>query len=201
MKDNINRISNSKEALAAFIECIKVHIERNKFTLPEAYEDGLLSSYNFAKGWYEEIIKDEYCTLEQYKNYFHGFILGDCSELPQYILCFLAHFYEGYDYTNLDNDVAIAIKEYLKFQLFLEAEKRKKIENLMQETKEIRDILKHQSVSFALKNIMPFIELEVAGKLGSKEVRGKTTLLIEVFNYGLILGKRSERAIKHKKDI
>lgn len=201
MKDNINRISNSKEALAAFIECIKVHIERNKFTLPDAYEDGLLSSYNFAKGWYEEIIKDEYCTLEQYKNYFRSFILGDCSELPQYILCFLAHFYEGYDYTNLDNDVVIAIKEYLKFQLSLEAEKRKKIENLMQETKEIRRILKHQSVSFALKNIMPFIELEEAGKLGSKEVRGKTTLLIEVFNYGLILGKRAERAINHKKNI
>lgn len=196
MEDDKNRISNSKKALAAFIECIKVHIKRNKLTLAEAYENELLSSYKFAEGWYEEIIKEKYCTQEQYKNYFRNFILGNCAELPEFILYYLINFCEGFDYKNLDNDVLMAIREYLKKQLSSEAEDRNKLEKLMQETKEIRHILKYQNLLFALNNIMPFVKLEEAGKLGGKYARGKTMLLVEMFNYGYILGKRAERAKK-----
>lgn len=51
----------------------------------------------------------------------------------------------------------------------------------------------------AFDYIEPFLRLEEAGMLGKPEMRGKTALLIEMFNYGFILGKRTERARKHSR--
>lgn len=187
---NINL--DSMEVLATMLEATKHNGKRHNLTLEEAFEDIIKGSYKYSKGWYEDTYNKKYYTWEQYKNILYNFIAENISELPMPILYYLTRYFNGYDYRNLDNDSFKIIKEYVE----LELEERKEIERLERETQEIRHILKNQNYSLAYECIIPFLKLEEAGKLG-----GKTMLISDMFNYGFILGKKTERARKHNRKI
>lgn len=187
---NINL--DSMEVLAAMLEATKHNEKRHNLTLEEAFEDIIKGNYKYSKGWYEDTYNKKYYTWEQYKNILYNFIAENISELPMPILYYLTRYFNGYDYRNLDNDSFKIIKEYVE----LELEERKELERLERETQEIRHILKNQNYSLAYECIIPFLKLEEAGKLG-----GKTMLIADMFNYGFILGKKTERARKNNRKI
>ncbi len=187
---NINL--DSMEVLAAMLEATKHNGKRHNLTLEEAFEDIIKGSYKYSKGWYEDTYNKKYYTCEQYKNILYNFIEENILELPMPMLYYLTKYFNGYDYRNLDNDSFKIIKEYAE----LELEERKEIERLERETQEIRHILKNQNYSLTYECIIPFLKLEEAGKLG-----GKTMLIADMFNYGFILGKKTERARKHNRKI
>lgn len=194
-------IINSQEALTAVINAVEAYKTRYSLTLTKAFEENLNNSYKYAKGWYEKNSPGKYYTWNQYRAFFYNFIIGKCPELPKAMLCYLTAYYRGYDYSSIpDTGVLETLKVYVKSTLDSEQEEKEEIKRLEQETREIRRILKHQDFLNAHEHIMPFLNLEEAGKLGKREIRGKTALLAEMFNYGFILGKRTERERKHKQN-
>lgn len=197
MSDNINSILNSKEALTVVVEAVKAYKARYNLTWIEAFEQQLRNSYKYAVGWYKESLNKKYFTWEQYKEFIYNYIIGNISELPEMILYYLTKYFDGYNRSVPDTDVIEIIKNQTESLMIFEQEETKRIERAEQETREIRRILNHQNILFTYEYIIPFLELEEAGKLGSCEARGKTMLLADMFNYGFILGKRAERDKKH----
>lgn len=194
-------IMSSQEALTAVINAVEAYKTRYSLTLTKAFEESLNNSYKYAKGWYEKNSSGKYYTWNQYRAFFYNFIIGKCPELPKAMLCYLTAFYSGYDYSSIpDTGVLETLKMYVESTLDSEQEEKEELKRLEQETREIRRILKHQDFLNAYEHIMPFLKLEEAGKLGNKETRGKRMLLTEMFNYGFILGKRTEREKKHKQN-
>ncbi|MGN0612641.1 MAG: hypothetical protein ACI4JB_01950 [Porcipelethomonas sp.] len=194
-------IMSSQEALTAVINAVEAYKTRYSLTLTKAFEAELRSSYKYAKSWYEGKSSRKYYTWNQFRAFFYNFIIGKCPELPKAMLCYLTAYYRGYDYSsNPDTGVLENLKMYVESTLDSEQEEKEELKRLEQETREIRSILKHQDILKAYEYIMPFLKLEEAGMLGNQETRGKTMLLTEMFNYGFILGKRTERERKHKQN-
>lgn len=198
MTERKNKISDSMKVLAAMLEAIKRDKKRYNLTLEAAFENKINGSYEYAKSWYEETYNKKYYTQEQYKNILYNFISGNISELHMPILYYLTGYFNGYDYKNLDNASFKIIKEYVEMQLSFELEERKEIERLERDTQEIRRILGRHNYTMALECIIPFIKLEEAGKLRNNGAKSVTMLVADMFNYGFILGKKAERARKHK---
>lgn len=201
MSANIQEVYSSNEALAAVIEATKAHQKKYNLTLMNAFEQKLHSNYNFAQIWYEkQWTGEKYYTWEQYKSFFYNYITGIYPTLPTAIKCYLLNNYKPFNYPKTpDPDVFKIIKEQLEVLAEYELKEKQELEQIEHETTEIRRILMHQNLTPALEYIEPFLRLEEAGILGKPEMRGKTALLIEMFNYGFILGKRTERARKHSK--
>ena len=197
MNDYNNEHLSSFDLLTAAIEAAKEHSKIYGLTLTEAFNQKLHSSYNYSKGWHEDHYEGKFYAIEQYKAFFYNFIIGNSPELPEPVLYWATSYFRGYNYKEPDTTALTIIKEYTEALLISEQEEQQEIEQLEQETKEIRRILRHQDFLIAFEFVSPFIKLEEAGKLGSHEVRGKTALLTEMFNYGFILGKQAERARKH----
>lgn len=201
MSGNIKEVYSSTEALAALIEATKAHQKEYDLTLMNAFEQKLYSNYNFAKIWYEEQRAGEkYYTWKQYKSSFYNYIMGNCNTLPTAIKYYLFKNYQSFNCPQFpDKDVYKSIKEQIEVLAEYELKEKQELEQIEQETTEIRQILSYQDLMPAFDYIEPFLRLEEAGMLGKPEMRGKTALLIEMFNYGFILGKRTERARKHSR--
>lgn len=201
MTENKNILFTSEEALASIIEASKMYRKKYNLLFLEAFDQTLKGCYNYTKGWYEERHpnKKYFYTWKQYTNIFYNMILGDISRLPESVIQELTNYYRDSDYDkNIDTMAFELLKDSIKILLESKQKEMKEIDKLERETAEIRRILKHQDYLNAYKHIMPFLKLEEAGKPRNKETRGKRMLLTEMFNYGFILGKRAERARKHK---
>lgn len=196
MSENTIQHFSSEKALATVIESTKKHQKKYDLTLIKAFDQTLLKNYKYAQAWADK----KYYTWEQYKDFFYGFIVGKYPYLPEAVVCYLTSFYSGSKYSKaLDLQVLKTIKEQLEILAECELKKKQELEYIKQETEKIRLILSYQDLTPAFDYIEPFLKLEEAGVLGKTETRGKTALLIEMFNYGFILGKRTERARKHIK--
>lgn len=201
MSENTIQLFSSEEALATVIESTKTYQKEYNLTLMNAFEETLLKNYQYAKAWSEKARTDKkYYTWERYKDFFYGFIVGKYPYLPEAVVCYLTSYYSGSKYSKaLDLQVLKTIKEQLEVLAVYELKEKQELEQIEQETTEMRRILSYQDIMPAFDYIEPFLRLEEAGMLGKPETRGKTALLIEMFNYGFILGKRTERARKHSK--
>lgn len=124
--------------------------------------------------------------------------MGNYPTLPEAIKIYLLGNYKPFNYRKSpDPDILKSIKEQLEILAAYELDERRELDQIEQETKEIRRILMHQDLTPACEYIVPFLKLEEAGRLGNPKTRGRIALLIEMFNYGFILGKRAERAKKY----
>lgn len=92
------------------------------------------------------------------------------------------------------------MKDDIKVLLETKRQTNQKLQKLLNETEEIRRILKHKNYMPALDYVLPFIELEEAGKLRDHGAKSETMLIADMFNYGFILGKKAERKRKNKRN-
>lgn len=199
MSANIQEVYSSTEALAAVIEATKSYQRKYNRTLMKAFEDTLHTNYDFAKIRYEEQWTGEkYYTWEKYKTIFYNYTTGNYPTLPEAIKKYLRIYYRSSNFRKSpDPDILKSIKEQLEILAAYELDKKRELDQIEQETKEIRRILMHQDFTPACEYVVPFLKLEDAGRLGNPKARGRMALLLEMFNYGFILGKRVERAKKY----
>ncbi len=203
MTENKNILFTSEEALASIIEASKMYRKKYNLLFLEAFDQTLKGCYNYTKGWYEERHpnKKYFYTWKQYTNIFYNMILGNISRLPESVIQELTNYYQDSDYdTNIDTMAFELLKDSIKILLESKQKEMKEIDKFERETAEIRRILKHQDFLNAYEHIISFLKLEEAGKLRDNGAKSETMLIADVFNLGFILGKRAERAKKHKQN-
>lgn len=200
MTENKNSIPSSEESLIIIVEAAKEYKERYDYlTLMEALEQTLHGWYNYSKYWHEKMYDEEFYKYDKCMDYIYRFIESKITSLPKIIRYYLADYYRDNKFTEiLDIDTYEKLKNDIKEMLDVQFWERRELQKILNETKEIRRILGCHNYTMALDCVLPFIKLEEAGKLRDNREKSKTMLIVDMFNYGFILGKRVERARKHK---
>lgn len=196
MSENKNQIFSSNEALAAIIEDSKRYKERYKKSITAAFEDSLLSCYNYSESWYRYHNGEtkSYYDFDEYKEIFCQFIAGNLSFLPKLIRIYATSYYRGFQYSKEpDLNVVEELKNHAKKLL----DERKALERLEQETAELIQMLRRQDTTLAVEKMLPLYKLEKSGRFIKGRKGDMLMFSLCMFNYGYILGKRKERAKKH----
>lgn len=177
------------EILAVIVEAVKMQQERYGRPLLEAFDDVVLGCYKYSESHYKKQCNKSYFTLEHYETDLSMFVSGIHIGLPKSITHYLNWYFRDFN-TTIDEDILEQLKEQIQLRFELERKKARRIWQCECETEDIRALLHKQKLDEAIKHVAPFILLEKTGKYNGD------SLIIDMFNYGYILGKRVERSKK-----
>ncbi len=200
MTEEKNLIPGREESLIIIIEAAKKYkSDYNHLTLLEALKGTLHGWYDYSKRWHEKMYDEEFYKYDKCMDYIYRFTETKITPLPEIIRYYLADYYQGNKFPEtLDTAAHKKLKEDIEAMLNAEYLKKRKLQKTLNETEEIRRILSCHNYTLALECVLPFIELEEAGKLRGNGTKSETMLIADMFNLGFILGKRTERSRKHK---
>lgn len=174
----------TKEVISIMLYNAQRLLDTSNFSVYTAFEQTIISFYYFA----EARIKNtpHYCTLNEYKEIFFNAVM-ESQEIPSVYCILITRYYihglEERRKTPLNTDFLKTLRQQI-------SEHRTQIEDLNTATADIRKILGHQTFELYMKYALPLIK--------QHRITGMSAdyTLMDIFNYGYIIGKREERAKK-----
>ncbi len=176
----------TKEVIANTLEEAKKVIKSDNYSVYSAFEYAARAFYYFAERHIKNTTYN--CTLKEWVEIFTRAVM-DSQEIPG-VYCIIISYYYIHcieERRKVPSDTELL--EQLKAQI---KERRELIAELDSVTSAIRKILNHQTLSLYWEYAMPLIKWR---RLNESPI---DYIMMDIFNYGYIIGKREERAKKRK---